>query len=64
MEGPPQGRSQGVFFTEALAEFQHVNCLIVRIWDVKRVACYDRAETFTEAVASMVAMPLIGEHGS
>ena len=25
------------FFTEALAEFQHVNCMIVRIWEVKRV---------------------------
>ena len=24
-----QGCSQGVFFTEALAEFQHVNCMIV-----------------------------------
>ena len=35
--------------------------MIVRIWEVKRVACYARAETFTEAVApvaSMVAMPL------
>ena len=56
-----QGCSQGVFFTEALAEFQHVNCMIVRICGVKRVACYARAETFTEAiasVASMVAMPL------
>ena len=27
-----QGCSQG------LAEFQHVNCMIVRIWEVKRVA--------------------------
>ena len=56
-----QGCSQGVFFTEALAEFQHVNYMIVQIWDVKRVACYARAETFTEAVASvasMVATPL------
>ena len=26
---------QGVFLTEALAEFQHVDCMIVRIWDVK-----------------------------
>ena len=26
--------------TETLAEFQHVNCMIVRIWEVKRVACY------------------------
>ena len=32
--------------------------MIVRIWEVKRVACYARAETFTEAVASMVATPL------
>ena len=51
-----QGRSQGV------AEFQHVNCMIVRIWEVKIVACYARAKTFTEAVASvasMVAMPLL-----
>ena len=32
--------------------------MIVRIWEVKRVACYARAETFTEAVASMVAMHL------
>ena len=50
------------FFTDALAEFQHVNCTIVRIriWDVKRVACYARAETFTEAVASMVAMDQAG----
>ena len=56
-----QGRSQGVFYyyTEALVEFQHVNCMIVRIWEVKRVACYARAETFTEAVASVVATPLI-----
>ena len=56
-----QGCSQCVFFTEALAEFQHVICMIVRIWEVKRVACYARADTFTEAVvsvASMVATPL------
>ena len=38
--------------------------MIVWIWEVKiikRVACYARAETFTEviaSVASMVAMPL------
>ena len=44
----------GVFFTEALAKFQHVNCMTVRVWKVKGVACYARAETFTEAVASMV----------
>ena len=57
-----QGCSQVVFFTEALAEFPHFNCTIVRIWEVKIVACYARAETFTEAVASvasMVAMPLL-----
>ena len=56
-----QGCSQGVFFTEALVEFQHVNCVIIQIWEDKRVACYARAETFTEAVASvasMVATPL------
>ena len=49
------------FFTGALAEFQHVNCMIVQIWQVKGVACYARAESFTEAVASvasMVATPL------
>ena len=34
---------QGVFFTEALADFQHVNCMIVQILEVKRVACYFRA---------------------
>ena len=35
--------------------------MIVQVWEVKRVACYARAETFTEAVtslASMVATPL------
>ena len=35
--------------------------MIVRVWEVKRVACYARAETFTGAVASvasMVARPL------
>ena len=26
-----QGCSQGALFTEALAEFQHVNCMIVQI---------------------------------
>ena len=55
--------SQSVFFfTEALAEFHHVNCMIVRIWEVKTVAFYARAETFSEAiasVASMVALPLV-----
>ena len=54
-----QGCSQGVFFTEALAKFQHVNCTIVQICEVKGVACYARGESFTEAavsVASMVAM--------
>ena len=34
-----QGCSQGVFFTEAMAEFQHVSCMIVRICEVKGVAC-------------------------
>ena len=33
-----------------------VNCMIIQIWEVKRVACYARAETFTEAVASVVSM--------
>ena len=33
--------------------------MIVKIWEAKRVACYARAETFTEAVASMVALPLV-----
>ena len=32
--------------------------ITVQIWEVKRVACYARVETFTEAVASMVATPL------
>ena len=55
-----KGVAKVYFFTEALvlAEFQHVNCMIVRIWEVKRLACYTRAETFTEAVASMVATHL------
>ena len=47
-----------------MAEFQHVNRMRVRICEVKRVACYARAETFTEAaasVASMVATPLLSE---
>ena len=35
---------QGVFFTEAMTEFQHVNCMNLG------VACYARA---TEAVASV-----------
>ena len=30
--------------------------MIVRIWEVKRVACYARAEIFTEAVASVASM--------
>ena len=34
-------------------------CMIVQIWEVKTVASYARAETFTEAVASMVALPLV-----
>ena len=57
-----QGCSQGCVFTEALAELQYLNCMIVQIWEVKRVACYVRAEMITEAVvsvASMVAMLLI-----
>ena len=35
------GVARVYFFTdrEALAEFQHVNCMIVQIWEVKRVAC-------------------------
>ena len=33
--------------------------MIVKIWEAKRVACYARAETFTEAVASMVVTPLV-----
>ena len=44
------------FLPRQLAEFQHVNCMIVQIWEVKRVACYARAETFTEAVASVASM--------
>ena len=38
----PPRVSQGVFFTEALAEFQHINCMIAQICEVKRVACYAR----------------------
>ena len=34
--------------------------MIVRIWEVRRVACCARAETFTEAVGSTVATPLCG----
>ena len=45
-----------IFFTEAPAEFQHVNCMIVRIWEGKRVAHYARAEFFTKAVASVASM--------
>ena len=47
-----QGCGQLIFFTEAcaLAEFQHVNSMIVQIWEVKRDACYARVETFTEAM--------------
>ena len=51
-----KGVARVYFFTEALAEFQHVKCMIVWIWEVKRVACYARAETFTEAVASVASM--------
>ena len=39
------------FFTQALAEFQHVS---TNVSTDLGVACYARAETFTEAVASMV----------
>ena len=39
-----KGIARAYFFTEALAEFQHVNCMIVWIWDVKRAACYIRTE--------------------
>ena len=44
-----------------LAELYNVKFMIVWMWDVKRVACYARAETFTAAVASVastVATPL------
>ena len=56
---------KGVFFTEALAEFQHVNCMIVYEFGKSRElhAMLARVETFTEAVvsvASMVATPLVG----
>ena len=51
-----KGVARVLFFTEALAEFQHVNCMIV---EVKRVACYARAETFIEAVASVASMPMV-----
>ena len=47
-----QGVARVYFFTEALAKFQHVNCMNL---EVKRVDCYAGAENFTEAVASMVA---------
>ena len=56
--------NRGVFLTEALAELDfsmYVNCTIVPMLEVKRVACYARAETYTEtvaSVASMVAIPL------
>ena len=48
--------SQGVFLTEAMAEFQQVKCMTVRIREVMRVACYARAETFSEAVASVASI--------
>ena len=60
-----KGVARVYFFTKALAEFEHVNCMLVQIWEVKRVACYARAETFTEAVASvalMVATPSVLRH--
>ena len=34
-----------------LLRHQHVNCMIT--WEVKTVACYARAKTFTEAVTSI-----------
>ena len=56
---PMQGCNQGVFFTEALAEFSA--CQLHDSTDLgcqeSCMLCY-RAETFTEAVASTVAMPL------
>ena len=30
--------------------------MIAQIWEVKRVACYARAETFTKAVASVASI--------
>ena len=44
------GYPRDIIFTEAPAEFQHVNSMIVQIWQVKRDACYARVETFTEAM--------------
>ena len=44
MTGNNQGCSQCIFCTEALAEFKCVNCMITRIWKVKRVACHARGE--------------------
>ena len=44
-----------------MVEFQHVNCMTEQIQEVDGAACYARAETLTEAVASvalMVATPL------
>ena len=38
------GVARVYFFTESLAEFQHVNCMIVRICEVRGVACYAQAE--------------------
>ena len=35
-----KGVARVYFFTKALAEFQHVNCMIVQIWEIMRVACY------------------------
>ena len=47
----------GAFFTEALAEFHHVNCMIhvfvVRIWEVETVVSYARAKTFTEQLPQL-----------
>ena len=55
---PSQGCCQGIFFTKALAEFQHVNCKIVRIWESRELHAMLGLKLFTEAVASMVATPL------
>ena len=49
--------SQGVFYTEAIAEFLHINFIVTSVHKVKYYA-----EVFTEAtasVASMVTIPLL-----
>ena len=35
------------------AEFRHVNCMIVQIWEVETVASYARDETFTEQLPQL-----------